>query len=70
MLLTIGEFRHRVETEIGNLVIDLQELTGRTTEEEEKAWRSSLPKVAHAFASPSFEPLHLYFGGSTEFRVG
>jgi hypothetical protein len=62
MLLTIGEFRHRVETEIGNLVIDLQELTGRTTEEEEKAWRSSLPKVAHAFASPSFEPLHLYFG--------
>jgi len=62
MLLTIGEFRQRVDTDLGHLVMELQQLTGRATPEEEAAWRSSLPKVAKAFAAPGFAPLHLYFG--------
>jgi hypothetical protein len=62
VLLTIGEFRQRVDTDLGHLVVELQQLTGRATPEEEAAWRSSLPKVAKAFAAPGFAPLHLYFG--------
>lgn len=63
MLLTIGDFKNRVRSEMTALVTELQELTGRSTPEEEKAWRSSLPKIAAAFSNSSFNPLHLYFQG-------
>lgn len=63
MLLTITEFRGRVETDMPGLVGDLQDLTGRYSDSEADAWRSSLPVVAQAFASPALAPLHLYFGG-------
>lgn len=62
VLLTVGEFKHRVVNDIDHLVAELQEITGRVTIAEEQAWRSSLPNVARAFSNPSFEPLQLYFG--------
>lgn len=45
------------------LVEELQTATGRCGEEEEKAWRCSLPAVSRAFRHRSFDDLHLYFGG-------
>ena len=62
MLLTISQFKERVYGRMDALVDELQELTGRTTPEEEQAWRRSLPLVARVFDDPSLDPLHLYFG--------
>jgi uncharacterized protein len=62
MLVTIQEFRDRIQGDCDGLVRELQALTGRTGEEEAKAWRSSLPKLSLAFSHESFQPLHLYFG--------
>ena len=63
MLIRIDEFRNRVATDCNQLVADLQELTGRYGSEEAQAWKSSLGKLSHVFQTPSFQPLHLYFGG-------
>jgi hypothetical protein len=62
MLITIEQFRTRIETDCPGLVADLQELTGRYGSEEAHAWENSLGKLARAFQAPSFQPLHLYFG--------
>jgi hypothetical protein len=62
MLLTVGEFKDKVQFEMDALVTDLQFITGRYGEEEDKAWRASLPKIAKTFSSGSFNSLHLYFG--------
>jgi DUF2075 family protein len=73
MLLKISEFRKRVENHIDVLVADLQETTSRFSPEEAAAWKSSLPKVSHAFSAPLFQPLHVYFGEkgnlSLEYRL-
>jgi DUF2075 family protein len=61
MLITIEEFRQRVATDTAGLVCRLQEETGRYGSDEAQAWESSLNKPSQAFASPSFQPLHLYF---------
>ena len=63
MLLRVDEFRQRTESDIGSLIAELQQTTSRRTQNEEKAWRSSLPKVAKAFSDHSFDSLHLFFGG-------
>ena len=62
MLITIGEFRSRIETDCSGLVEDLQALTGRYGSEEAHAWESSLGTLSTVFDAPSFQPLHLYFG--------
>ena len=62
MLVTIDQFRQRIATDISGVVAELQELTGRYGTEEAHAWESSLTKLSSAFAAPSFQPLHLYFG--------
>jgi uncharacterized protein len=73
MLLTVAELRHRVRDEIGGLVHELQEQTGRRGVEEAAAWRASLPAVSDAFSARLFQPLHIYFGGrgnlSLEYRL-
>ena len=61
MLITIEEFRRRVATDTAGLVCRLQEETGRYGSDEAQAWESSLKKLTQAFASLSFQPLHLYF---------
>lgn len=62
MLLTIGEFRGRVNAHLPELVADLQSATGRSSIEEAAAWVASLPVVSEAFQAEFFQPLHLYFG--------
>jgi DUF2075 family protein len=62
MLVTIEEFRSRIETDSAGLVEDLQALTGRYGSEEAHAWKSSLGTLSRVFHAPSFQPLHLYFG--------
>jgi hypothetical protein len=62
MLLTIDEFRHRVDTDRATLVSELQELTGRYGAEEAAAWNNSLSALGQVTRAPSFGPLHLFFG--------
>jgi uncharacterized protein len=62
MLITIEEFRRRVESDSAGLVSKLQEETGRYGGEEAQAWESSFGKLSRAFQAPSFQPLHLFFG--------
>lgn len=73
MLLKVSQFRERVQRDLDTLVRELQESTGRSSLEEAEAWRSSLPKVSHAFSNPLFQPLDLYFGErggiSLEYRL-
>jgi hypothetical protein len=62
MLLTIAEFRSRVSADLQELILELQQNTGRNSPDEADAWTNSLPKVSRAFSAPIFQPLHLYFG--------
>jgi DUF2075 family protein len=62
MLITIEEFRRRVERDSAGLVSRLQEETGRYGGEEAQAWENSFGKLSRAFQAPSFQPLHLFFG--------
>lgn len=64
MILEIKEFRQRVKDGLPALVGELQAVTGRFGDEEKEAWGNSLPLLAKAFASPGFDPLHLYFNGT------
>lgn len=63
LLISVSEFRDRTANDLNGLVRALQDLTGRGGDDEEAAWRRSLPAAATAFASPHFDNLHLYFGG-------
>lgn len=63
LLITVAEFRDRTSTDLDGLVRSLKDLTGRGGDEEEGAWRRSLPAAAKAFSAPYFDNLHLYFGG-------
>lgn len=62
MLVTIEQFRSRVESDSQGLIADLQQLTGRYGSDEAHAWQSSLSRLSETFKAPSFQPLHLYFG--------
>ena len=62
MLITIEDFRQRVQTDRAGLITRLQEETGRYGNEEAEAWKTSLTKLSRAFQAPSFQPLHLFFG--------
>lgn len=64
MLMTVSDFREKVRHDIDGLIDCLKHVTGRDGEDEVQAWRSSLPKLADAFAAPQLAPLHLYFAGA------
>lgn len=65
MLITIEQFRNRIEADLPGLIAELQAVTGRFGDEEESAWANSLPRLAKAFALPGFDQLHLYFNGTS-----
>ena len=69
MLLTIGEYRNRIANDIDGLVRELQDLTGRTGDEERAAWKNSLPALAEMLSVPQLKDVHLYFGGSGHLDV-
>jgi hypothetical protein len=62
VLLDVATFRHRTVYELDHLVEDLERKTHRGTPEERKAWRSSLPKLAHALSDDSLQGFHLHVG--------
>lgn len=45
MLMRMGEFREQVTENLAGLVAALQDITGRRSNEEQEAWRASLPIV-------------------------
>lgn len=63
MLLTIGDLKQRVSHSLPDLIRELQELTGRSGDEEADAWRASLPRVVDLLSVPALDPFHIYFGG-------
>ncbi len=64
MLMQVGDFCGKVESNLSGLVDELQQLTGRFGEAERHAWMSSLPKLSVALAKPQLQPLHLHLGQS------
>lgn len=64
MLLTVADFRRRVESDIESLVVDLQTLTTRSGQEEREAWMASLPKLSDALSSQPLSQFHLYLPGT------
>ena len=69
MLLTVSDFRERVDRHLDRLIEELRALTGRGGEEEADAWRASLPKLADALSAPGLADLHVYFGGTGNLAV-
>lgn len=63
MLLTIADFKRRVALDMGGLVADLQDVTGRYGAEEADAWRSSLPTVTAMLSAKALESAHIYIPG-------
>lgn len=60
MLLTVADFRNRVNHGLDELVDDLQEVTGRYGDAESSAWRESFTALDRIFSNPKFDALHLY----------
>lgn len=61
MLITVAEFCLRVNNELGGLILELQEQTGREGGNEQFAWESSLPRLAEALSAPLLKSFHLFF---------
>lgn len=64
MLLTIADFKRRVAVDMGGLVADLQDVTGRYGVEEADAWRSSLPTITTMLSATALESAHVYIPGA------
>lgn len=60
MLMTVGAFCSRVHGDMDALVGDLRDATGRSTDEESAAWRSSLPVVARALSEAELDAFHIH----------
>ena len=46
MLMTVGDFRAHVRAHLQDLIEELKRLTGRSSRQEEDAWRASLKQLA------------------------
>jgi len=73
MLLTVQEFRNRVQHGLFDLAEDLAEETGRGGREERDSWFNSLPVLAGLFDGTELAAAHLFFSGSghssLEYRI-
>lgn len=61
MLLTVNELRERVVSDLGSLVSELAEYTGRGGTSEKHAWQRSLPRLADALTAPALGRIHMHF---------
>ena len=61
MLLTVGELSDLARNPITSLLWRRQRETGRDGEEEEKAWRASLPRLARILDDAELGDFHLHF---------
>jgi hypothetical protein len=64
MLIEVGEFCRRVESDLNGFVDKLQDLTGRHGTKETWAWKTSLPKLSVVLARPELSGFHLHLGDS------
>lgn len=62
MLITVAEFCARVEDNLNGFVDELQEKTGRSTEDERRAWQASFRKLSVTLAKDRLASFHLHFG--------
>lgn len=62
MLMTVREFTERAMTAMPELVRELQRVTGRVGDEEERAWKASLLKLAYVLDDAELEPFHIHMG--------
>jgi hypothetical protein len=69
MLIEVGEFCRRVETDMAGLIDELQKLTGRYGQAERQAWERSLPKVSVVLSKPPLRNLHLHLGQSAGLAI-
>jgi hypothetical protein len=60
MLMTVSEFRERVEKDRDGLLDDLRAQTGRGGSNERDSWDHSLRVVADAFKARSLQHLHIF----------
>lgn len=61
MLLTVNELGDRVSSDLGSLISELSELTGRGGSSELNAWRKSLPRLVDALTDPALAEMHVHF---------
>jgi hypothetical protein len=69
MLLDVATFRRRTDYELDGLVEDLRDRTGRSTPEEARAWRNSLPALAKILDSRELNGFHVKLGVSGDVAV-
>lgn len=69
MLIEVGEFCRRVETDMAGLIDQLQAVTGRQGQDERRAWERSLPQLSVMLAKPELRSLHLHLGQSAGMAV-
>lgn len=73
MLITVGDFVDRVEHGLPDLVADLQDVTGRSGDEEKKAWEESFAAILPVLKDLNQPDLQIYFSEngpmSLEYRL-
>lgn len=62
MLITVREFCGRVVNDLNNFVEELQTQTGRSTEQERRAWQESFKKLSVALSDDRLAEFHLHLG--------
>jgi hypothetical protein len=62
MLITVGKFCQKVSTDLNRFVDELQEKTGRYTEQERTAWQDSFRKLSVVLAKPALADFHMHLG--------
>lgn len=62
VLMQVGEFVDRVETNASGLIRELETITGFQGEFHRTAWRRSLPKVSAVLAHEDLADYHVHFG--------
>lgn len=61
MLMTVGQLRDRVSTDLSTLLDELSDITGRSGPNERYAWQRSLPRLVEALSTDSLDRLHVHF---------
>ena len=73
LLLSVKDFRARVQGSLEGLISEMRLETGRSGQEEYLAWTESLPTLARALSPDELQDLHLHIdernGLSLEYRL-
>jgi len=64
MLMQVGYFCEKVESDMASLVDELAEITNRKSTNEILSWQRSLPKLSIALSQPGLQDFHISLGQS------